>query len=85
MFLPVVCLSISFKSSLLTENAAKDFIKALLNPDQTKRPAAEEALKHHVRFFLDHVCLHINLHNLVVDSSRAFQRTRSRCRFAGEL
>ncbi|KAF8344980.1 Pkinase-domain-containing protein [Amanita rubescens] len=26
---------------------AKDFIKALLNPDQAKRPTAEEALKHH--------------------------------------
>jgi hypothetical protein len=85
MFLPVVRLSFSFKSSSLTGNVAKDFIKALLNPDQAKRPTAEEALKHHVRFFLDHICLRINLYNLVVDNSRAFQGTRSRCWFAGEL
>ena len=29
--------------------AAKDFVKTLLNPDPSKRPSAEEALKHQVR------------------------------------
>lgn len=30
-------------------DAAKDFVKTLLNPDPHKRPTAEEALNHHVR------------------------------------
>ena len=33
-------------------DAAKDFVKALLNPDPLKRPTAEEALNHHVRILI---------------------------------
>ncbi len=33
-------------------DAAKDFVRALLNPDPHKRPTAEEALNYHVRLLV---------------------------------